>query len=266
MRLPCSSRLLLCLTALALVLPLSAIAQDDPNELPLGDVARSLRQKAPPPAAMPVINDDNLPQIMESTDHGRSFRSSWPFLLMADTKLHDPDVTCSLSFTVNVKSLISRQYDQMELPPADLAKIDAKALIEGDTLTIPVFNGTEWHLSEISIAFTVVKKMRGGSGTMDAAGDPFEQVRPEKKPDRTVIYRVRAAGAPWDRTVFSTPLNLDLGPDDEWHWAIVQVKGYPPQIPVDQVTTSSAAPSHAQSLPTALEAPVDGESSRQNPQ
>ena len=250
-------RVFFCLAAVALVSPVTAIAQDDPNEVPLGDVARSLRQKQSPPAAMPIINDDNLPQIMETVDHGRSFRSSWPFLLMADSKMHDPDVTCSLSFTVNVKSLVSRQYDQMELPPAELAKIEAKAVIEGDTLTVPVFNGTQWHLSELSIAFTVVKKTRGGSGLIERGTDEFEQVRPEKKPDVTAIYRMRAAGAPWDRTVFSTPLNLDLAPDDEWHWAIVQMKGYPPQIPDSGLTSSTGGAREVQPSPTALQIPED---------
>lgn len=256
-------RLLLCMATLALILPIAAVAQDDPDEVPLGDVARSLRKNAPPPAAMPVIDDDTLPQVMESADHGRSFRSRWPFLLMADSKVHDPDVTCNLSFTVNVKSLIARQFDQMELPPTELARIDAKALIEGDALNVTVFNGTQWHLSELSIAFTVVKK--AGDGTQDRSADSFEQVRPEKKPDLTMIYRIRAAGAPWERTVFSSPLSLSLEPNEEWHWAIVQVKGYPPNeylskderheegpsgkapvpsvLPVSNVTQETAAPS-----------------------
>ena len=228
MRLKCATRLFLFLAPLAFILPVAAVAQDDPNEIPLGDVARNLRRNPSPPASLPVIDDDNLPRVMESADHGRPFRASWPFLLVPDLKAYEPDVTCSLSFTVNVKSLISRQYDQMELPPAQLAKIDAKAVVEGDTLTVPVFNGTDWHLSELSVAFTVARKANAGFGISGSGGDAFEQVRPEKRPDRTVIYRMRAAGAPWDRTVFSAPLDFDISPDEEWHWAIVQVKGYPP--------------------------------------
>jgi hypothetical protein len=61
--------------------------------------------------------------------------------------------------------------------------------------------------------------------------DGMQEVRPEKKPDVTVIYHMRAAGAPWAKAVFSAPLNLDLAPGEEWHWAIVQARGYPPQIP-----------------------------------
>ena len=43
-----------------------------------------------------------------------------------------------------------------------------------------------------------------------------------------MIYRMRAAAPPSATTVFSTPLRLELAPDEEWHWAIVQAKGYPP--------------------------------------
>jgi hypothetical protein len=39
---------------------------------------------------------------------------------------------------------------------------------------------------------------------------------------------MRAAAAPFAVTVFATPLNLEIGADQEWHWAIVQAKGYPP--------------------------------------
>lgn len=213
-----------------IVLPAGLAAQDDPNDMPLGDVARSMRKKTPEPTA-PVIDDDNLPQVMEQADRPHDFGKSLRFLLIGDSKgfqVQAPDVTCSLSFSANVKTLLSGQFDQMNLPPSQLAKVEAKAVIEGDALTVPVFNGTQWHLSELTIALTVVKKRGAGFATLDGDGDAFEQVRPEKKPDQTVIYRMRAAGAPWNRTVFSAPLDLELGPDEEWHWAIVQAKGYPP--------------------------------------
>jgi hypothetical protein len=34
--------------------------------------------------------------------------------------------------------------------------------------------------------------------------------------------------------VFAAPLNVEIGRDQEWHWAIVQAKGYPPQQNVAQ--------------------------------
>jgi hypothetical protein len=220
------------LVLLTIVLPLSLCAQDDPNEVPLGDVARSMRKKTPAPTR-PIIDDDNLPQVMEQVNRPHETRSGLRFLMSGQEQgfhVQAPDVTCSLSFSANVKTLLSGQFDQMNLPPSELAKVEAKAVIEGDALTVPVFNGTPWHLSELTVALTVVRKTSGGFGTIEGGADAFEQVRPEKKPDRTEIYRMRAAGAPWDRAVFSAPLDLELGPDEEWHWAIVQAKGYPPEI------------------------------------
>jgi hypothetical protein len=112
------------------------------------------------------------------------------------------------------------------------------ATIEGDAITVSVFNGTDWHVSEVSVALTVVKKRPSADAPPAMADavpsmiDGFAQVskvRPEKKPDVTVIYKMRSAAPPWTNTVFSSPLNLDLAPGDEWHWAIVEARGYPPQ-------------------------------------
>lgn len=235
---------------LALVLPMlgamlisgCAWAQDDPNETPLGDVARHLRKKTLP--TQPVIDDDNLPEAMQKAENRQGFGSSLRFLMAGAGKgfqVSAPDVTCSLSFTANVKSLLSSQYAQMELPAGDMAKLEGQATIEGDALTVPVFNATDWHVSELAIAFTVVRRVGKSSlGYASGAGavreakpalgdDLLLEVRPEKKADVTVIYRIRAAAVPGERTVFSAPLELDLAPSDEWHWAIVQAKGYPPR-------------------------------------
>jgi len=240
--------MLLVLALLAILLPAGVSAQDDPNEVPLGDVARSMRKKAPGPT-QPVIDDDNLPQVMEQADRPHEVRTGWRFLMSGETKgfqVQAPDVTCSLAFSTNVKALLSSQFDQMNLPPSELAKIEAKAAIEGDALSVSIFNGTQWHLSELTIALTVVNKAGAGFGTLEGGADAFEQVRPEKKPDRTAIYRMRAAGAPWDKTVFSARLDIELLPDEEWHWALVQAKGYPPEGYVrqamNQPTQSSEVP------------------------
>jgi hypothetical protein len=88
------------------------------------------------------------------------------------------------------------------------------------------------------------------------ASDSMLEVRPEKKPDMTVIYRMRAAAGPAAKTIFSAPLNLDLAPGDEWHWAIVQAKGYPPpgyvpSVPRDE--NASLPPSPPVVLPSLTE-------------
>lgn len=250
-------RFLVVLTALLGAFgPVRLIAQDDPNDIPLGDVARNLRKNQQ--AASQVIDDDNLTQTIEQGDKHESFGSSLRYVMAGKSsrfQVSAPDVTCSLAFTANVKSLLSStQYAQMDLSPADLTKLEGPAAIEGDSLTLSLFNATNWHVSEVDVAFTVVKKSWGrdaspfsspesgpdvGSGSAGTV-NPFQQVRPEKKQDTTVIYRMRAAAPPWSRADFSAPLNMDLAPGDEWHWAIVQAKGYPPQGDSTQQQTTAA--------------------------
>jgi hypothetical protein len=256
---------MLILVLLAQLGPQLVTAQDDPDEIPLGDVARSLRKKTPP--AKPVIDDDNLPQVMQEVDSHHEFGSGLRFLMsgnQAGFHVDAPDVTCSLSFTANVKSLLSGQYAEMELPPPELSKIEGKAVVEGDALTIPVFNGTQWHLSELTVAFTVIRKGRSGIGQIghdvasvdplvqELPGDAFEQLRPEKKADLTLIYRMRAAGLPWSNAVFSAPLNMELSPGEEWHWSIVQARGYPPETYVSSTKPSLTHHASQESVPSAV--------------
>ena len=268
-------RLFLMFVLLAPLGAIPATAQDDPDQLPLGDVARNLRKKTPP--AKPIIDDDNLPQVMQQADSHRDAGSGLRFRMSGDSRgfqVSVPDATCSLSFTANVKTLLSSQYDQMDLPPGEVAKIEGKAVVEGDALTVPVFNGTQWHLSELAVAFTVIRKARTGvvplsqdgarSNSVDSEppltremeADAFQQVRPEKRPYVTVIYRMRAAALPWSNAVFSAPLDLELDPGEEWHWAIVQAKGYPPETYVSKngsvrrATTNQVLSPSASSLTT----------------
>src|SRR5579862_688988 len=68
-------RILLALPVmLALLAPARAAAQDDPNDAPLGDVARTLRKKTP--STQQVIDDDNLPQVMEQVQQADSRRGA----------------------------------------------------------------------------------------------------------------------------------------------------------------------------------------------
>lgn len=259
-------RLLIALAALlATLFPVALLAQDDPNEIPLGDVARNLRknaQQAPPQtqAVRPVIDDDNLTQVMDQADNQAGSGSTLRYIMSGGSKgflLSAPDVTCSLAFTGNVKSLLaSTQYSQMELPAGELPKLEGPATIEGDTLTITLFNATTWHVSEIAVALTVVKR-DADAGSLSGQDAMLQQVRPEKKQDSTVIYKMRAAAPPWMRAAFSAPLNLDLAPGDEWHWAIVQARGYPPQT--GTATEATTAVNDKQSMSEPVAAPVVGQ-------
>jgi hypothetical protein len=267
LRLP-KIRLLLVLPALlAALIPAGLVAQDDPNDTPLGDLARTLRKKTPP--SQDVIDDDNLTKVMEQAESHHAPGSALKFLMAGESKgfqVAAPDVTCSLSFSANAKSLLSSQYAQMELPPGEVLKLEGPATIEGDALIVSVYNRTDWHLSEVAVALTVVKRTEahnaalsndmssyGAAKLLPAVADNSPQeseVRPEKKPDVTVIYRMRAAAPPSATTVFSAPLNLELAPDEEWHWAIVQARGYPPQ------SYAGNPPQTAQTNGTALAQPI----------
>ena len=91
---------------LAAVMPIGVAAQDDPNDAPLGDVARTLRKKSPP--AQNVIDDDNLSKVMEQAESRHTAGSALKFMMAGEDKgfhVSAPDVTCSLAFTANVKSL-----------------------------------------------------------------------------------------------------------------------------------------------------------------
>ncbi len=251
------------LVILAVLLPTVLCAQDDPNDQPLGDVARSLRKKNPATSA--VIDDDNLSNVMEQAENRRVGGSALRFLMERGSKIFqvsEPDVTCSLSFSANTKSLLSSQYAQMELPPGDRLKLKGPAAIEGDALTVAVFNPTEWHVSEIAVALTVIRKSDPQTDRFNAGPptpDATQEIVSEKKPDMTVIYRMRAAAGPAVKTVFTAPLNLDLAPSDEWHWAIVQAKGYPPPGYVPSVPRDESASLHP-SAPVVLPSLTEFES------
>jgi hypothetical protein len=231
-------RFLLLLVVGATLTPARLLAQDDANDVPLGDVARNLRKKAP---IKPVIDDDNLSQVMQQADSRKGFGSSLRFLMAGDLsgfRVSAPDVTCNLSFSSNVKSLLAGQYSEMDLPAGDLARLEGHATIDGDALNVSVHNGTDWHVSEIAVAVMIVKKSSPhaapSEGSLQFDAMPAEGAHPldvktDKKPDTTVIYRMRAVGVPWSVTTFSARLQSELGASSEWHWAVVQARGYPPE-------------------------------------
>ncbi len=231
------SKIWMAAALLAATVPFFASAQDaipeDPNDVPLGDVARNLRKKT---GQSSVIDDDNVERVLQQAESRHAPGASLKYVMAGESRnfqISAPEATCSLSFSANAKALLSSQYAQMDLPPGEMLKLKGPATIEGDALNVSVFNGTNWHVSEVAVALTIIKKggvSDGASSTRIDAADPLAAVgRAEKRPDQTAIYRIRAAASPSATTVFSTPLNLDMAPGDEWHWAIVQAKGYPPE-------------------------------------
>jgi hypothetical protein len=256
-------RLVAVTTALFVSFSLPTKAQQDDSDKPLGDLARSLRKK---PSAQEVIDNDNLPQVMDQAESRRLAPSSLRYSIDGPGKnfqVSSPDVTCSLSFSANAKALLSSQYAQLDLPANALLKLDGPATIDGDSLQVSIFNGTDWHVSELAVALTLVKRAEASSAdsyfgsaklvtaVAGAAREPEEpEDRLEKRSDATFLYRMRAAAPPSSTTAFRAPLNVEIGPDQEWHWAIVQARGYPPQPSNGQ--TAQPLPQHAQALPSEI--------------
>jgi hypothetical protein len=248
-------------------------AQDDPDSIPLGDLARSLRKK--PAASESVIDNDNLSKVMQDADSRRAVGSSSIFSFVAGSstfRASSPDVTCSLSFSSNSSSLQSDPVLLNELPRTELAKLEGPATIDGDSLQITVHNGSEWELREVLIGLTIVKEREPGetasyfgkakvvpavAGTSEPAQDSFQ-----KQADVTLLLHVKGSAAPSATAVFRTALNFALFPDQEWHWAIVKAKGIPPQVSPEMMkevesTASSAPGSSTDSVPVSPTASED---------
>lgn len=215
-----------------LALP-SANAQSS-DEVSLGDLARSVR-KEKQPAAPVVIDNDNLSQVMEEAE-SHHLNSSLLFSVDGPRnrfQMSSPDGTCSLSFNANDTALLSVPHVPEALPQSELAKLDGPATIDGDTLQLSVFNGTDWDLREITVGLTVVRHVENttayfGSARLVSAAETDDSEPAGKPSDLTVLLHMKATAAPLLMTVFREKLNATITPDQEWHWAIVDAKGIPP--------------------------------------
>jgi hypothetical protein len=215
---------------LGVLIPLRGMAQSDGAEPSLGDLARSLR-KGKPVAEHAVIDNDNLHQVMDEVQN-RKLNGSLLFSLDGIAKkfqVSSPDVTCDLSFSASATSLLSDAYAPQDLPEGELAKLDGPASISGDTLQIAVHNGTSWSVKEITVGLTILRssEARGSARLIPAA--ETTNLLPEKHSDVTVLYRLKGSAPPSTTTVFHETLGTALNRDQDWHWAIVQAKGVPPQ-------------------------------------
>jgi len=213
-------------------------AQQDGNDVPLGDVARMLRKKAA--ATEAIIDNDNLTKVMEDADKQRAAGS--PVFSLdpggKNFRVSSPDVMCSLSFTAKSSSLLTDPQMWDELPRSELAKLDGPATIDGDLLQVSMHNGSSWELREVTIGLTILKRADAGNAAYygrarivpAVAGDASQQTQEssQKHPDVTLLMRVKGTAAPSTTAVFRTSLNFALFPDQEWHWAIVKAKGIPP--------------------------------------
>jgi hypothetical protein len=227
-----------------------ASAQDDGNDTPLGDVARSLRKK--PASSEMVIDNDNFSKVVDDAESRHAAGSSLVFSLEPGGKnfnVSSPDVSCSLSFSAKTSSLLADPAMLDELPRSELAKLDGPATLDGDSLQVSVHNGSSWQLREVVIGLTIIRKPDteaasgyGAARIVPAVDGPYHPIQDssQKQPDDTILLRVKGAAEPSATAVFRTPLNFALFPDQEWHWAIVRAKGIPTQPPADAAAIQAA--------------------------
>jgi hypothetical protein len=232
----------LALALLGVLLPARGMAQSDGGETPLGDLARQYRKsKAAAPEqntaapALTVIDNDNLHQIMDEVQT-RKLNGGLLFSIDGAGKkfqVSSPDVTCDLSFSGSATSLLSDPYAPQDLPEGELAKLDGPATISGGSLQVSVHNGTTWEIKEITVGVTILRSAEASTARRSSArlvpAAETTTLLSEKQPDSTVLYHLKGSAAASSTTVFHETLGTSLGRDQEWHWAIVQAKGVPPQ-------------------------------------
>ncbi len=222
----------LCALIACQLMPIAAWGQSD-SEIPLGDLARLVRKKKAPEAET-VIDNDNLSKVMDDVQTQRL--KGEPVFSIDNAgknfRMTSPDGSCSLSFNANATPLISNRYVPEDLPQSELVKLDGPASIDGNTLQLSVYNGTKWNVKEITVGLTVVRSQAAaatyyGSAKLIPASESSNAA--EKRSDLTVLYHLKGSAAPFSTTVFHEPLGMQLDPDQEWHWAIIQAVGILPK-------------------------------------
>lgn len=216
-----------------LLTPVAAVAQSD-SDMPLGDLARLVRKKKAP-AADTIIDNDNLSKVMDDVQTNRLKGQPVFSIDNAGKNFHitSPDGTCSLSFDANATALISNPYVPEDLPQSELMKLDGPATIDGNTLQLSMYNGTKWNVKGITVGVTIVRRQATaasnfGSAKLIPASDESSSAA-EKRSDLTLLYHLKGSAAPFTTTVFREALGVQLDPDQEWHWAIIQAVGILPK-------------------------------------
>jgi hypothetical protein len=242
-------------------------AQDD--EVPLGDVARAARKsKAPEPPQVEeqkVIDNDNFSAMMSKAEAER-LNGKPIFSIDPSGKtfnMTSPDGTCSLSFDAKATALISTPYIASELPQYELVKLEGPAAIHDDVLEVSLHNGTGWELKEIVVGITELRSQPGAELHPARLLGETDPAPAEKLPDSTVLYHLKATGAPDSTTVFRGSLLGDFSDVKDWHWSLVSARGVPPAAPgatapsitTPEQATNAALPQATSPQPTVTELP-----------
>src|ERR1700730_4904595 len=230
----------------ALLCPLATSAQEDAPSL--GDLARDVRKNklqqpqqptdpARPLPERPVIDNDNLAQVMDDAKKARPVKSDKTVFSIDPSgntlKISSPDVTCSLSFNARASSLLIKPILIEDLPLTELLKLDGPGSIQDESLQLEVFNGTDWDIREITIGLTLERKP-GQNAEVAArarvipAAEGLTPVTVERRSDVTLLYHLKAEAKPFSTTAFHENIGITPGADEDWRWSIVEAKGIRP--------------------------------------
>jgi hypothetical protein len=226
----------LAFTLILLAVPVSLRAQEE--EVPLGDLARSLKNAKPAAEERPVIDNDNLPIMMDKAEAER-LNGKPVFSIDPSGKtfrMTSPDGTCSLSFDARAAALIKTPYVSSDLPQYEVAKLDADAAVRDGILEVRVHNATAWELKEIVVGITQLNPSAPGLQSARLITD--FQLGP-KAPDITTIYHLKATAPADGNAVFRGEVSDDLGQSNNWHWALVSARGVPPAAPAQTSTQAN---------------------------
>jgi len=241
-RFPSSWLVAPCALLFVLLCPLVALAQEDAPSL--GDLARNLRknkaqeqtQQQPDPGR-PVIDNDNLTQVMEDAKKARPVRQDKTVFSIDPSgntlKVSSPDVTCSLSFNARASALLIKPVLIEDLPLTELLKLDGPGSIQDEALQLEVFNGTDWDIREITIGLTLERKP-GESAEVAArarvipAAERLGPIAVERRSDVTLLYHLKATAKPFSTTAFHENIGITPGAEEDWRWSIVEAKGIRP--------------------------------------
>jgi len=232
--------------ALLLGLSAAAFAQEEEQSQSLGDIARDLRREkaqekasAPePPPQLPVIDNENLSQVMDDKSRLKPVPADKTVISLAPggnrMTVSSPDVMCSMSFNARASSLIVKPVLVEDLPLEELVKLDGPGSIHDDNLQVDVFNGTEWALREITVALTLERRpgedaeMAAGAHVVPAVEGNAEAVV-ERHSDVTLLFHLKTETKPFARASLSQYVGVTPGPDEDWRWSIVEAKGIRPE-------------------------------------
>jgi hypothetical protein len=244
---------LISIFLLSLTLSVCLAAQE--NEPSLGDIARQLRrQKEEKANDHTVIDNENLNQLMNELQSKRFNSTTLLFSLDKggqNFKVSAPDVSCNLSFSGKATALLTDPFITRPIPSTEIAKLDGPAVIQGNTLQVSFFNGTDWNVKELVVGITILRMpppTMYGPAILKPASESVVEL-PQKRPDQTVIYHLKGNAAPQTTTVFTAELTNELDPNQEWHWAIVGAKG----VPVDRPAPATNSPDAAPTTPLAVQ-------------